>query len=62
MYLDTNTCIKLNDHARSSFFESNREARQGDALNPLALGTSSFLSVRDKFINFARKKRVLQCG
>ena len=37
MYLDTNTCIKLNDYKRSSFFESNTGVRQGDALSPLTL-------------------------
>ena len=35
MYLDTNTCIKLNDHEGSSFFESNTGVRQGDALSLL---------------------------
>ena len=35
MYLDNSICIKLNNHERSNFFESNTGVRQGDALSPL---------------------------
>ena len=48
VYLDTNTCIKLNHYERSSFFESNAGVRQGDAFSPLLFNL--FIADLHKFL------------